>query len=761
MFLARLLPLLLLLPALSMADSDKNFRIPSKHFKAGTVVDPIADMAIRADHGAAVSEGMTFPLKENRIYLRHKVGPKEYQWVSGNLVVENLKKLHAFSLKKNYLKPEDVAVMRFYGSKNMKAFQDEADLYFDRHYIYSPRVPKLYFIKNGQWQILNETTIPGAIVFSTNEKNIEISSMKRTYAEAPKMLFPKRPGVYAYVFSAPNSLPYVDVGVVEEGSALQFKPNFIKIEKDLSKKPPVTVTLNEIEAAETLEKTEQVYDRFVAELEKATEGMDNEAFESTYPQMVKASFLGVNEDNKDYAEYVVRYNLKKVEAKKMWRESKVGDVSYLNKALRKKLDSLEALPLRGTMMPTAIEPIFVEVPVDESVDSAKAVLAKKDSAAQKPATKKEMGKLKMTFGTDHSRVDFAWAGVASGLSIDTLYSWIIKKNPALKIRLFLRNNKPVWIYKDGVVSGRHHYRYDGIEFLVGEDAYTGQGEFILPEYIYNEPEVQEWLRTKDVPSSSSEAVTSSSSKAAPVDIKMPTLANLATSARIIRDKDRGPVALIDSGSFRYKGHVVAMSPFAIMTTEMTQQLFEKTMKTLDSAKRIADRSTYKHPNKPVHNITWDDARAVCQVFGGDLPSEAQWEFAALADNVEGAVWVKDSVPSPGAYAVYRGNSYNLGTKFPDYGPQPVGGRKPNAWGLHDMSGNVAEWTRDRYFMFSFVIEPSNPTGAMFGSNKVYKGGSWKDGEKLLNVTNRDDEDPRYWSETIGFRCVYPRELIKE
>jgi len=78
-----------------------------------------------------------------------------------------------------------------------------------------------------------------------------------------------------------------------------------------------------------------------------------------------------------------------------------------------------------------------------------------------------------------------------------------------------------------------------------------------------------------------------------------------------------------------------------------------------------------------------------------------------------------------------------------------------------MSGNVAEWTRDKYFVFSFWIEKINPTGAMMGYSRVFKGGSWKDKESDLNQTERDDEDPRYWSESIGFRCVYPQDIIKE
>jgi formylglycine-generating enzyme required for sulfatase activity len=63
-------------------------------------------------------------------------------------------------------------------------------------------------------------------------------------------------------------------------------------------------------------------------------------------------------------------------------------------------------------------------------------------------------------------------------------------------------------------------------------------------------------------------------------------------------------------------------------------------------------------------------------------------------------------------------------------------------------------------MFSVWVESSNPTGALMGSTKIYKGGSWRDKEDLLNLTDRDDEDPRYWADWIGFRCAFPRNLFE-
>lgn len=735
----RVLPILLLLPILAMADDDKNFKIQPQQFKQGTVVQPVANTAVELAKGIAVSENPTFPLKQNTIYWRHKVSPKEYQWISGNVAIENFAKLHAFNLKDNFFKPSEVAKMRFYGSQNAKAFQDEPDLYFDREYIYSPRISKLFFVKNGHWQTLKESTLPGVIKFSSDNENASFSGSKGVVNS--KQLFPVAPGAYSFVFTAPDCYPYADIGVVESGKAYVFKTAFTPYEIDTTKKAPVSVIPADVVAAQSLEELEIVNDKFFMELNAAMDTLNVKSFESVYPPIVAASTIGLMDDDSAYVEYVARYKNKKDEALKIWIRSQIGDVSALDKQIRSKLDSLEALPLRGSMMPAVVTPTF---------DT--------DSGALVP----RVVSIDLKFGEDNGRFDFGWKGVVPGVDMDRLYVWLHERTPDVQVHLNLQNNKPVWIYKDGLVVARHQYRFIQIEFHVRDSVYVGEGNFVLPNYIYEQPEVQAWLST---PITAEPPQKDTTEADAVVDSAivgpMPDIEDLIPAMRVIRDKVHGTVALLDSGSFRYMGRVVSMSPFAIMTTEVTQKFFAQTMNSMDSTKRIKDRSKFADPEKPVHNITWDDARAVCQALGGDLPSEAQWEFAARASNNEGFPWANDSVPNPDVYAVYKANSYDKGSKSGEYGPHKVASKKPNAWGIYDMAGNVAEWTRDKYFMFSFVVESSNPTGAMFGYSKVFKGGSWKDKEKRLNATYRDDEDPRYWSETMGFRCVYPREIIKE
>ena len=783
MSLSRLLPLLLLVPALTMADDDRNFKLMPENFKVGSVVEHTANLAIVLDSSVAISSQPVFPLQPNQLYLRQKKSVKEYLWFFGVAKSEDYLKLHAFSLKENHLSLREVVGMRLYASRQQKAFQDEADIYFDTDYIYSSRVSKLLFMKNGKWQTLNESAHPGIVEIQSDEKDLDIVSYNTSMKSNTKIFYPAKDGFYMFAFSAPDKLPYVDAGRLQPGKSLVFKVDFPVLDTTASTPSNFSVSIPNVQAPKTLEDTEILYDAFSAEVDQNVGRIDTTEFANIYPAIKPADSLGLTSSSKDYRGYVSRYNYKRSEAQKLWRTKKLGEVNQVFKAIREKLDSLQALPLQLNVWPKSVEAIekgsaiksaeVVAVPTAKVADSA--VVVADSTAKQADSTAKvadstakaadsavapvasvvapveakpvKPDTLKLAFGSNQERVDVIWKGVVKGYSMDSIYAKLKSVDPSVIVTLFLTNNKPVWISKEGTLVGRYHYRYEKIAFRIGNKLYEGEGKFILPTYIEQEPEVRDWIHRVEIPTSSPSVAEDTTHK-----FEVP----------IIEHATRGTVAIVDSGSFRYRGKVVSMSPFAIHTTEVTQEFYKKTMDNLDSAKRIPDRSMFKGPNKPVQGISWEKAQYFCKALGGDLPTEAQWEFAGRAGSNNGALWEVDDHFSVNKYAVFAENSYKLGkTDSAAYGPHDVATKEPNSWGMYDMSGNVAEWTRDNYFAITFKIEDSNPTGSYLGTNKVLKGGSWKDGVKKLYMTNRDDEDPRYWSDHIGFRCVFSLERINQ
>lgn len=738
-----LLPLLMLLPAVAFADGDRNFKIAPNQFKEGFLLNVKGEIAMERGKELLVSVAPMVPLRPNTFYYRQKVGPKEFRWYVGQPIPKAYTKLHAFSLKENYLKASEVVTMRFYASQKNKAFQDENDIYFDRQYIYSTRVPKLFFMKNGRWQQLKETDLPGMVSIDTTIAGLESVLITDQKKAVPSLVYPLDPGMYAFSFAAPGRLPYVDAVSVQEGQVVSLKPNLPMADTvSVSAKPKFTVSLSSVESATTLEEVENLYDTFVKELDANVSLVDTSAFAKKYPSIITPLKLSVTKDDERYEEYVHSYEITRRNAKETWRSDKLGGASAVSRALHHKLDSLQALPLRGAMEPSGVELVF------EEVGGGRSVVA-----------------VRISFGNTKDRFEVSWVGNAEGMAPADFYDAL---QSGAKYSLTLANNKPVWIYDQGVMLGRFQYRYENLEIFVNDAPLNVSGKFELPGHIREQAEVQEWLNRpgSDAQEVSVQQVVSEQEAADSLAAAMAAndpMNNLDIKVdvpRILRDREHGTVALIDSGMFRYYGRVVSMSPFAIHTTEVTQQFFRDVMMKVEKSKQIKDRSEYIDPNKPVHNITWEDARTFCNMIGGDLPTEAQWEFAGRADNNEGALWNLDEEPDPAQYAVFRDNSYKMGEKNPLYGPQPVACKKPNAWNIYDMSGNVSEWTRDNYFMFSFWVESSNPTGAMMGLHKVYKGGSWKDKEARLNLTERDDEDPRYWSESIGFRCAFKRSVFE-
>jgi len=733
---ARCLPLLVLVPALTLADNDRNFKIAPNFFQKGVPMHVVADMPITLDGGLSLSDVPMIPLKPNTLYLRQKMGPKEFLWLEGQVNPEHYGKLHAFSLKDNYLKSSEVIGMRFYGTSNSKAFLDEREIYFDKEYIYSSRISRLFFRKNDRWQMLQESDLPGMISIKRTDPALEVVSVTKKMDKIPDLVYPVRPGMYAFSFAAPNHLPYVEAVSVPSGSIVEITPVLQPVDTTELFPPKTSVTLEMVEGAKSLEETEALYDRFTAELQKNVALVDTNDFAKIYPVIKKPLSLSVAGDDSAYNDYRIRFNQKRREALEIWRSNKMGNARYVNNALRSKMDSLQALSMRGSLVPSRVEPIYLQ----ESDSSQKMVGVRID------------------LGRDHERYDVSWSGNAEGYSPESLYT-VMTSGARVRAIIDLANNKPVWIHKDGVLAGRYQYRYVKFELEIEGVRIPCHGGYELPGYIFEQIEVQDWLNRPVEAPAQAFANNVEQPKAETADDGLGITLN-ENVPRIIQDKLRGNVALIDSGSFRYYGKVVSMSPFAIQTTEVSQMYFKEVMDKLDSNQRFADRSKHLAPRKPVHNINWDDARKFCLAIGGDLPTEAQWEFAGRADNNEGALWNLDENTSVDDFAVYRENSYKKGAKSFEYGPQPVGSKKPNPWGIYDMSGNVAEWTLDKYFVFSFVIEDSNPTGSLMGTNHVFKGGSWMDKEAILNLTERDDEDPRYWSETIGFRCAFPRSVFE-
>jgi len=172
--------------------------------------------------------------------------------------------------------------------------------------------------------------------------------------------------------------------------------------------------------------------------------------------------------------------------------------------------------------------------------------------------------------------------------------------------------------------------------------------------------------------------------------------------------------------------------------------------------------------QPVIGITQYAAVKYCEWLSARtgkkyrLPTEAEWEYAARAGTKTAYSWGDDPAQA-GEYAWFRANSEEQ--------PHVGGQKKPNPWGLHDMHGNVAEWTRDLYAKDFYT--PASATAPFIDPGKALyphavRGGSWDDDAVKLRSaarrssteawSRRDPQNPKsLWWHTdatfVGFRVV--------
>jgi formylglycine-generating enzyme required for sulfatase activity len=210
--------------------------------------------------------------------------------------------------------------------------------------------------------------------------------------------------------------------------------------------------------------------------------------------------------------------------------------------------------------------------------------------------------------------------------------------------------------------------------------------------------------------------------------------------------------------------VTLTADYYLGVTEVTQEQFRRVMGSNPSGYQ-GDKAAEINPrtgrairavdtgSHPVENVTWPEAVEFCRKLSAlpaeqqagrayRLPTEAEWEYACRAGS-KTAYSFGAALEKLAEHAWFDQN-----TKM----PRPVATRKPNAWGLHDMHGNVWEWCADWLgdYPSTAVIAPKGPDK---GTDRVVRGGGWDIDSAACRSAYRDGGEPATRLASLGFRIA--------
>jgi formylglycine-generating enzyme required for sulfatase activity len=199
-------------------------------------------------------------------------------------------------------------------------------------------------------------------------------------------------------------------------------------------------------------------------------------------------------------------------------------------------------------------------------------------------------------------------------------------------------------------------------------------------------------------------------------------------------------------------HQVTISkPFYLGVYEVTQQQWTAVMGN--------NPSYHKGDDNPVEMVSWDDAQDFIKRLNQKeahsryrLPTEAEWEYAARAGSTS-TYFFGDDESQLGDHAWYYDNSGKE--------THPVGQKRPNAWGLYDIIGNVNEWVGDWWGETYYANSPSSdPTGPLSGHDRAVRGSSWNSDARICRSAYRGRHEPSSRDEFAGFRLAFSPEGSK-
>ncbi len=339
-------------------------------------------------------------------------------------------------------------------------------------------------------------------------------------------------------------------------------------------------------------------------------------------------------------------------------------------------------------------------------------------------------------------------------------------------RLALEYDLPLWNYWKAVQPLPQHGLRDAAHLTAAPT--RSFADFSNPEYLTYGWQVRNLTALQVLDLVRREVTQAAQSETPTAEPTAPLPASLSPDGRLVSTVDGMPLVHIPAGTFEMGSesgnpdqspvHTVSLDEYYIDATEVTNAMYATFLNEMGNQTEggvtwldthsprvlITDKSGewQSRPNwdnYPIVAVSWFGANAYCTWAGRQLPTEAQWEFAAKGS--EGFRFPWGNADPDCDHARYAG----CGTSPVEVGSLTLGA---TPLGIFDLAGNVAEWVNDRYAPDYYLQSPAhNPTGPSNGYYRVIRGGYWGSVYLPLQTSNRDWAGADTHEGYIGFRCV--------